>query len=74
MVFKKDIRAGKGTTVTKHAGKGSQMAPMPNRNTLSQLTKPGNQSINDYAKAAPQPTPAPGVPGLGDGDWSGNGM
>ena len=65
----------KGGQITKHAGKGSQMATMPNRNTLSALSKPGGQSMNDYAKASPmgQPQP-PAVGGLGSGSWAGNGM
>jgi hypothetical protein len=76
---KKDLTPlSKGGAITKHAGKGSQMATLPNRNTLSSLAKPANQSMNNYAKAtpmgAPQPS-APGLaPGLGDGSWAGNGM
>jgi hypothetical protein len=66
----------KGGAIHKHAGKGSQMASMPNRNTLAQLTKPANQSINNYAKATPmgQPQPQADIGGLGSGDWAGNGM
>lgn len=73
-MFKKDIRANKGTDVVKHHGKGSSMAPMPNRNTLAKLQKPAGQSINDYAKASPMGQSAPPPDGLGSGDWGGIGM
>jgi hypothetical protein len=74
--FKKNLTPlSKGGAIHKHAGKGSQMAPMPNRNTLSALQKPATNSINDYAKAAPMPQPTPpDSGGLGSGDWGGNGM
>ena len=64
----------KGGAIHKHAGKGSQMAPMPNRHTLSGLSQPAGQSINDYAKASPMGQPQPAVDGLGSGSWAGNGM
>jgi hypothetical protein len=50
------------------------MAPLPNRNTLSALSKPTGQTMNDYAKASPMGQPQPAVDGLGSGNWSGNGM
>lgn len=73
--FKKDLTPiGKGG-VQKHAGKGSAMASMPDRNQISQLAKPAGQSINNYAKATPMPQPAPAdAGGLGSGSWAGNGM
>ncbi len=73
--FKKDLTPiGKGP-IHKHQGKGSQMATMPNRNTLQGLQQPAGQSINNYAKASPMPQPTPpAVGGLGSGDWSGNGI
>lgn len=82
MVFKKDLTPlTKGGSITKHRGKGSAAAPMPNRNSLSKLTKnPAANSINDYAKASPTAGSADptsemsGGYGLGTGNWSGNGM
>jgi hypothetical protein len=76
MVFKKDIKPfSKGGAITKHQGKGSQMAAMPNRNTLSALQQPAGQSINNYAKATPMANPTAGAPdGLGSGSWAGNGQ
>lgn len=66
---------GKGGQITKQNGKGSEMATMPNRNTLAALQKPASQSINDYAKATPMASPTAGAPdGLGSGGWAGNGM
>lgn len=76
-MFKKDITPlSKGGSVTKHKGKGSSMAPMPDRNQISQLAKPASQSMNDYAKATPMaaPQPNPVTPGIGSGGWPGNGM
>ena len=78
--FKKDLTPlSKGGQVTKHKGKGSEMAPLPNRNELTALTKPATNSINDYAKATPMPSgqtdpSTPGTSGLGSGSWAGNGM
>lgn len=76
MVFKKDIKPiSKGGAVHKHAGKGSSMAPLPDRNTLAKLQKPATQSINDYAKATPLGAPDASVPdGLGSGSFGGIGM
>lgn len=79
---KKDMTApniaGKKGIVSKFAGKGSQAAPMPNRNTLAGLAKPAGQGINNYAKASPMGAPSPdvgsGAMGLGSGNWAGNGM
>lgn len=74
MAFKKDLTPiGKGP-IHKHKGKGSEMAPMPNRNELTSLQKPAGQSINNYAKASPMGQPSPAVDGLGSGSWAGNGM
>lgn len=74
--FKKDLTPlRKGGAIHKHNGKGSEMATMPNRNTLASLQKPATNSINDYAKASPMPQPTPAdAGGLGSGDWAGNGM
>jgi len=45
--------------IDKHAGKGSEQAPLPNRNELSKLTRnPAANSLNDYGKASPV-TPPP---------------
>ena len=80
MVFKQNLTAlSKGGTITKHKGKGSEQAPMPNRNELSSLSQPAGQSLSNYAKATPmaQPQPNPatsGTSGLGSGNWAGNGM
>ena len=74
--LKKDLTPlSKGGAIHKHAGKGSSMAPMPDRQQISQLSKPAGQSINNYAKATPMAQPQPSAaPGLGSGDWPGNGM
>lgn len=74
-VFQKDLTPiGKGP-VKKHAGKGSSVASMPDRNQIAQLAKPAGQNINNYAKASPMPQPAPAsAGGLGSGNWAGNGM
>lgn len=80
MVFKKDLTPlSKGGKITKHAGKGSQSAHMPNRQTLKALQSAPGNTINDYAKAAPtpassDPTSGAGGYGLGTGSWAGNGM
>ena len=66
-VFKKHLTPlTKGGTITKHAGKGSQVGQMPS-----------GQSINDYSKATPManPTPPPAPDGgLGSGTWPGIGQ
>ena len=76
MVFKQQLTPlSKGGAITKHKGKGSQQTAMPDRNEISALAKPQNQSINNYAKASPMPQPMPPqAGGLGSGNWSGNGM
>ena len=80
MVFKQNLTPlSKGGAITKHKGKGSQQAPMPDRNEISSLAKPATQSINNYAKATPMAQPAPdpstsGTGGLGSGNWAGNSM
>ncbi len=75
-VFKKHLTPlTKGGQVTKHAGKGSQQAGMPDRKAISGLASGPGQSINDYSKATPMAQPSPSaVPGIGSGDWSGGGM
>jgi hypothetical protein len=78
MVFKQNLTAiGKGG-ITKHKGKGSQMADMPNRNAVSQLAAPTGNTMNNYAKATPladSPSPQPGdMSGLGSGNWPGIGQ
>ena len=70
-VFKKHLTPlTKGGTITKHAGKGSQMNPMPS-----------GMSTGDYAKATPMANPTPpatatggGTDGLGSGNWPGIGQ
>ena len=70
----------KGGQLVNNKGKGSQQASMPNRGQISALASAPGQSINDYAKATPmaqptaQPGAAAGAPGLGSGNWPGNGM
>ena len=64
----------KGGAIHKHAGKGSSMAPMPDRNTIKQLQQPPTNGINNYAKASPMGSPQPAVDGLGSGTWGGNGQ
>lgn len=80
-IFKKQLTPlSKGGQITKHAGKGSQSASMPNRSQINSLASAPGQSINDYSKATPmaQPTAQPGAaggaPGIGSGNWPGNGM
>lgn len=64
----------KGGQRIAHKGKGSQMADMPDRSQIGKLAK-GPGTINDYSKATPMAQPSPtAVPGIGTGDWSGNGM
>lgn len=43
--------------VVKHKGKGSQQAPMPDRNQIAGLANGPQNTINDYAKATPMPQP-----------------
>ncbi len=78
MVFQKNLTPlTKKGTVTKHKGKGSQMADMPNRQVISGLARnPATQSINDYSKATPMPqsTPTSAPDGLGTGNWPGIGQ
>jgi len=79
MVFKHQLTPlTKGGAITKHKGKGSQAAAMPDRGQISQLAKPANQNINNYAKATPMAQPQPDAAttgmGLGSGSWAGNGM
>lgn len=62
-MFKKDMIASKGTTKHVHKGKGSQMAPMPNRSQISQLAQPPGGSMNDYAKATPLAAQPPDTDG-----------
>ena len=70
-VFKKHLTPlTKGGTITKHAGKGSQVSPMPS-----------GQTIGNYAKATPMANPTPpatatggGTDGLGSGNWPGIGQ
>jgi hypothetical protein len=73
-MFKKDITPlSKGGQITKHAGKGSAVAGMPDRQQINQLAKPAGQNINNYAKASPMPQPAPATDGIGSGNWPGIG-
>lgn len=72
-MFKKHMTPlTKGGETTVHKGKGSQQAPMPDRAQIKGLARGGD--LNSYAKATPMAQPAPTVPGLGSGNWSGNGM
>ncbi len=52
-MLKKHMIAGPKTKKVLHKGKGSQMAPMPDRSQIASLARPGSQSLNDYAKATP---------------------
>jgi hypothetical protein len=81
-MFKKQMAGGPGTQKVKNAGKGSQQAPMPNRQAITQMTQnPAATSINDYSKATPMASPQPAPPspvppggsGLGTGNWPGIG-
>jgi hypothetical protein len=84
VVFKQNLSPlSKGGQITKHKGKGSQQANMPTRTGLQSLMQPGQNTMNNYAKATPVPSasasslgpsPTPGGPGLGSGNWAGNGM
>ena len=76
MAWKKDLTPlSKGGSVVKHKGKGSQMAGMPDRKQISNLGTAPGASMNNYAKATPMARPTPdSAPGIGSGDWSGNGM
>ena len=70
-VFKKHLTPlTKGGTITKHAGKGSQVGQMPS-----------GQSFGNYAKQTPMANPTPdatatggGTDGLGSGNWPGIGQ
>lgn len=74
MVFKQNLTPlTKGGAVHKHAGKGSQMAPMPQRSQISSLARNPGATMNDYAKASPMPSGQVDN-GLGSGDFAGNGM
>jgi hypothetical protein len=57
MVFKKDLRAGKGAQIIKHTGKGASEQSLPSRSALNTLTKgdPLQRSMNNYAKETPGP-------------------
>lgn len=76
MAFKKDLTPlSKGGQIIKHKGKGSQAAGMPDRHQIGQLATAPGASLNNYAKATPMAQPLPAAaPGIGTGDWSGNGM
>lgn len=61
-MLKKHMIAGPKTQKIAHKGKGSQSASMPDRSQIASLSRPGSQSINDYAKATPMaqsPMPMP---------------
>jgi hypothetical protein len=59
MVFKNKLTPlSKGGRIDKVAGKGSDMAAMPDRREIKQLANSGG--VNNYAKATPA-MPAPGV-------------
>jgi hypothetical protein len=74
MMKKHMVPLSKGGQTTAHKGKGSQMASMPNRSAISQLSTAPGAAINNYAKATPMPQPSPSsAPGIGTGDWSGGG-
>ncbi len=65
-MFKKDMRALKGTDKHVHKGKGSQMAAMPDRGQIDKLAR-GPSSINDYGKATPMPQPPSPMPDMEGG-------
>jgi hypothetical protein len=76
-MFKKHMTPlTKGGSLMNHKGKGSSQASMPNRKQIGSLANSPDSSINDYSKATPmaQPSPSSAVPGVGSGDWSGDGM
>lgn len=75
-MFKKHMTPlSKGGQTLVHKGKGSQQAGMPDRSSISGMASAPGQSINNYAKATPMAQPSPSsVPGIGSGDWTGNGM
>jgi hypothetical protein len=59
MVFKNKLTPlSKGGRIDKVAGKGSDMAAMPDRRDIKQLASGGG--LNDYAKASPT-MPSPSV-------------
>jgi hypothetical protein len=73
-MFKKDMAAAPGAQKIKHAGKGSAVATMPNRKSITQVTHNPAATMNDYAKATPMAQPQPATPdGLGSGSWPGIG-
>ena len=62
--FKKNLTPLKPRgQIDAHKGKGSEMAPLPDRGQISKLTRnPAANSINDYGKATPvTPPPSFGV-------------
>jgi hypothetical protein len=72
MVFKKDLTPlSKRGPITKHVGKGSTEAQLPQRGALNNLTKgsPLARSMNNYAKATPGPEDQ--TPGIMDMDQDG---
>jgi hypothetical protein len=52
--------------LTRFKGKGSTEEHLPDRMTMSELTKgsPVQRSLNNYAKATPSGVQSPGLPGL----------
>jgi len=59
MLKKHMVPMGRHGQVVKHRGKGSQQAAMPDRDQINGLARGPMNSINDYAKATPMPTPVP---------------
>lgn len=67
-MFKKHMKAAKGTQKLVHKNKGSDQASMPDRAQVQALARPGANSVNDYAKATPMAqSPTPPFPTEGGG-------
>lgn len=62
------LKFGNTRNVHRHTGKGAREARLPDRAALNDLTGGGkNPTINDYAKASPEPQDAPGMTTMGSG-------
>lgn len=62
------LKFGGTRDVHRQHNKGSQSALLPNRGALNDLTGGGKSpSMNDYAKASPEPASGPSMMDLGMG-------
>lgn len=60
------LKFGDTRDVHRQHNKGSKSALLPDRSALNDLTGGGKSpSMNDYAKASPEPNPAPSVMDMG---------